>query len=94
MVEIFGKEYYINLDGITDKCRTGNNIKDEDGCDTLEVNIFKYEVIKMCLDRILGEVDEVDEELGVFAKNNTTVSFKIAFNTLIKNEILIEEDDE
>ena len=48
----------------------------------------------MCLDRILGEVDEVDEELGVFAKNNTTVSFKIAFNTLIKNEILIEEDDE
>ena len=93
MVEIFGKEYYINLDGITDKCRTGNNIKDEDGEDVTEVNIFKYEVIKMCLDRILSEFTDPDEELGAFAQNNTTVSFKIAFNTLIKNQILIEDDE-
>lgn len=51
----------------------------------------------MCLDRVLGEIDEVDEELGAFGKNSTTISFKIAFNTLIKNKILIEElneDDE
>ena len=93
MVEIFGKSYYIDLDGITEKCRTGNNIKDEDGEDVTEVNIFKYEVIKMCLDRILSEFTDPDEELGAFAQNNTTVSFKIAFNTLIKNQILIEDDE-
>ena len=93
MVEIFGKSYYIVLDGITDKCRTGNNIKDDDGEDVTEVNIFKYEVIKMCLDRILSEFTDPDEELGAFAQNNTTVSFKIAFNTLIKNQILIEDDE-
>ena len=93
MVEIFGKSYYIDLDGITDKCRTGNNIKDEDGEDVTEVNIFKYEVIKMCLDRVLSEYSETDEELGAFAQNSTTVSFKIAFNTLIKNQILIEDDE-
>jgi hypothetical protein len=94
MVEIFGKSYYIDLDGITEKCRTGNNITDEDGGEVTEVNIFKYEVIKMCLDRILGEIDEVDEELGKFAQEGTSVSFKIAFNTLIKNQILIEDEDE
>jgi hypothetical protein len=98
MVEIFGKYYYIDLDGITEKCRTGNKIKtDEDEEDTLEINIFKYEIIKMCLERILGEVDDVDEEMGAFAQNATTTSFKIAFNTLIKYKILIEElneDDE
>ena len=93
MVVIFGKSYYIDLDGITDKCRTGNNIKDDDGEDVTEVNIFKYEVIKMCLDRILSEFTDPDEELGAFAQNNTTVSFKIAFNTLIKNQILIEDDE-
>ena len=93
MVEIFGKSYYIDLDGITEKCRTGNNIKDEDGEDVTEVNIFKYEVIKMCLDRILSEFTDPDEELGAFAQNNTTVSFKIAINTLIKNQILIEDDE-
>jgi hypothetical protein len=48
----------------------------------------------MCLDRVLGEIDEVDEELGKFAQEGTSVSFRIAFNTLIKNQILIEDEDE
>jgi hypothetical protein len=48
----------------------------------------------MCLDRVLGEIDEVDEGLGKFAQEGTSVSFKIAFNTLIKNQILIEDEDE
>ena len=93
MVEIFGKNYYIDLDGITEKCRTGGTIPDEDGTEVTEVNIFKYEIIKMCLDRVLAEFEQVDEELGEFAQNNTTTSFKIAFNTLIKNQILIEDDE-
>jgi hypothetical protein len=48
----------------------------------------------MCLERVLGEIDEVDEGLGKFAQEGTTISFKIAFNTLIKNQILIEDEDE
>ena len=47
----------------------------------------------MCLDRVLGEFEEPDENLGVFTEKNTSISFKIAFNTLIKNQILIEEDE-
>lgn len=93
MVEIFGKNYYIDIDGITDKCKTGNTIKDEDNNETLEVNIFKYEVIKMCLERVLNDYEDVDEEIGVFGQKDTSISFKIAFNTLIKNEILKEEDE-
>jgi hypothetical protein len=98
MVELFGKAYYIDIDGITDKCRTGYTIKEEDENDeeseATEINIFKYEIIKMCLERILGEVDEPDDELGAFGKNTATTSFKIAFNTLIKYKILIEEINE
>lgn len=94
MVELFGKSYYIDIDGITEKCRTGNTIKDEESEEeTLEINIFKYEIIKMCLDRILNDFEDVDEEMGVFGSNNVNVSFKIAFNTLIKNGILIEDDE-
>ena len=48
----------------------------------------------MCLDRVLGEFEEVDEGLGKFAQEGTSVSFRIAFNTLIKNQILIEDEDE
>lgn len=94
MVELFGKNYYIDLDGITDKCRTGNKIETDDTDeDTLEINIFKYEIIKMCLDRVLSEYEEVDDALGAFGKNAQSSSFKIAFNTLIKYEILIEDDE-
>lgn len=92
MVEIFGKSYYIDIDGITEKCRTGNTIKDDEG-ETLEINIFKYEIIKMCIDRVLNDYEEVDEEMGVFGSNNVNVSLKIAFNTLIKYGILIEDDE-
>lgn len=92
-MEIFGKNYYIDIDGVSEKCRTGNKIKNEDGDESFEINIFKYEIIKMCLERVLNEFDDVDEELGEFGQSETTVSFKIAFNTLIKNQIIIEDDE-
>ena len=94
MVNIFGKNYYIDIEGITEKCKTGNTVKNDDGGESLEINIFKYEIIKMCLDRVLNDVEDVDEELGAFGQNDTTISFKLAFNTLIKNQILIEDEDE
>lgn len=59
-----------------------------------QINIFKYELIKMCIQRIFDEIEETDEELGVFAGKNSTMSFRMAFNTLIKSEIIIELDDE
>lgn len=93
MVELFGKRYYIDIDGITKKCQTGDVHKDEDGVESLEINIFKYEMIKICLERVLDEPSEVDEELGMVAEEGLPVSFKIAFNTLIKYEILIEDDE-
>lgn len=47
----------------------------------------------MCLERVLNDYEDVDEEIGVFGQKDTSISFKIAFNTLIKNEILKEEDE-
>lgn len=93
MVEILGKNYFIDVDGISQKCQTGNHVTNEDGTTTLEINLFKYEIIKSCVERILSEFTEVDDELGPFAQNNLTLSFKIAFNTLIKYDILISEDE-
>lgn len=47
----------------------------------------------MCLETILSEVQTSDDEMGVFGQKDTSTSFKIAFNTLIKYEILIEENE-
>lgn len=92
MVEIFGKYYYLDLDVITEVCRMDENV-DELGNKSSEINIFKYEMIKLCIDRVLNEYDETDDNIGVFAQKETTISFKIAFNTLIKSEILVEDDE-
>jgi hypothetical protein len=48
----------------------------------------------MCIERVLNEFEDSDEEMGLFAQKETTVSFRIAFNTLLKNNILIEEENE
>lgn len=59
----------------------------------MEINIFKYETIKMCLERLLNEFIDADDEMAPFSQNEVSVSFKIAFNTLIKYKILMEEED-
>lgn len=100
MIQLFGKEYYIDIDGTVDKCRIDNNInhfKKNDDDEQIEeteqsINVFKYEIIKMCIDRVLSEMQYVDENMGPFSSNETSSSFKIAFNTLIKNQILIEDE--
>ena len=103
MVELYGKQYYIDLDAVTDRCRIEGIKKyddeEEDGDDlgSSSLNIFKYEIIKMCLERVLGEYDDEDEDSALFGTKAASPSFKIAFNTLIKYQILIEElneDDE
>jgi hypothetical protein len=99
MVEIYGKHYYIDLDAVTDRCRIESIKKqeedDEDGDDSAgSLNIFKYEIVKMCLERVLGEYDEDDDDSNIFGAKRASQSFKIAFNTLIKYEILIEELNE
>jgi hypothetical protein len=101
MVEIYGKHYYIDLDAVTDRCRIESIKKNEDEEDDDDssgsLNIFKYEIVKMCLERVLGEYDEDDNDSDIFGAKKASQSFKIAFNTLIKYEILIEElneDDE
>lgn len=59
----------------------------------MEINIFKYETIKMCLERLLNEFVDADDDMVPFSQNEVSVSFKIAFNTLIKYKILMEEED-
>lgn len=91
MVNFFGKDYYIDFDKITEKCE----IKKSDEAEALEVNVFKYELIKMCLQRVLEDGYEgEDGDISSFKMDNRSVSFKIALYTLIKNEILLEYDEE
>ncbi len=101
MLEVLGKYYYLDIDKVIDKCRpvyvTAESTESEDptaGEPTLELNVFKFECYKACIERVLNEYDQSSDELSAFTNKADNPSFGIAVNTLLKNEILIEEDNE
>jgi hypothetical protein len=97
MVEILGEYYYLNIDKITESCELTVDVDtDEDGNNTgavdQTINVFKYDTIKMCLDTILTEAAQDDNGMGLL-NSELSIPFKIAFNTLIKYQILTKEDE-
>ena len=63
-----------------------------DGKEVIEINVFKYELIKMLIDRVINDFDdEMEEEMDIFSKNQSnSKSFNLAFNTLIQYGIILE----
>ena len=56
-----------------------------------EINIATYETLRMFLEIVLTYHDESDDTLGADrALLGTPLSFKIAFNTLLKHGIIKE----
>ena len=56
-----------------------------------EVDGPKYDLFRMCLEILFTYNDELDDSLGFeLAMSKTTISFKMAFNTLIEYGILKE----
>jgi len=90
MANYYGKSYYIDFDKITEKCE----IKEKEGDEGIEINVFKYELIKMCLQRVLEDGYNDDDEISSFKLKPESISFKLALNTLIKNKIILEYDDD
>jgi hypothetical protein len=103
MLNIFNKEYYLDLDNAIKSCQLDviySDVKNNDGTDVdmgddyeddIRINVFKFDIIKMCIDRVLNNYDENDDISSMYTENK---SFKIAIATLIKNKILIELEDE
>ena len=77
MGKIFENSYYIDVDGIIEKCKTGGMLQDEDGKEVIEINVFKYELIKMLIDRVINDFDdEMEEEMDIFSKNQSNSKWK------------------
>lgn len=96
MFTIYGKEYYINIESITELCAIKNDVKNDDEFDgspdlfngSTTVDVFKYEIVKMCLERIFTpEEPEIDNF-------KIEPSLILSLNTLLKYGILKENINE
>ena len=90
MIKVLGENYYIDLDVIEQYLDMSNDISPEDlsGTTEMKINIIKFEMVKMLLDTVLTEQDIVDEKLGMKSSSNTSIPFRIAFNSLLNKKLI------
>ena len=87
MIPILNEHYFIDMDEI-DKYVLIN----VDGMSGItyehHINIVRYETIKLMLEVLMGENEEVDDALGAKGANQLSIPFKIAFNTLLSKNLI------
>lgn len=83
MLKIFGEHYYLDLD----KIEEFTNIKNESGQTENHISVVKYDMVKILIDVILSDGEEIDESLGQ-KSSQIGIPFKLAFNTLLNIKIL------
>ena len=86
MLEVLGELYYIDLEGVSTTIdMPSHNLSGET---EQTINLVSFEVIKIMLEIIMTEREEVDNNLEVTNIKDLSIPFKIAFNTLLKHKIL------
>jgi hypothetical protein len=92
MINVLGENYYIDLDVIEEYLDMSDKNSPEPLSGTTEfeikINVIKFEMVKMLLETILTEQDIVDEKLGMKSSSNTSIPFRIAFNSLLNKKLI------
>ncbi len=87
MIKLFNDFYYIDLEEIENVVNL-EIIQTTGGTTEQQIKFVKYDIIKMMLETVLTEREEVDDELGLTSAKSTTIPFKLSFNTLLQNKII------
>lgn len=85
MLKLFNENYYIDLDEIENVVNLEVTYT-SGGTSEQQIKYVKYEMIKMMMEVLMTEREEMDEMLG--PKSSTTIPFKISFNTLLNENII------
>lgn len=90
MIELLGRTYYIDMDILEKFVELKNVTPPDSESENKEqhFSIIKFELIKMMVEVILTEREEIDDNLGSYHSKNTTIPFRIAFNTLLRHNII------
>ena len=90
MLNVLGENYYVDLDEIESYLDMTDELSAEptSGTTEMRINIIKFEMVKMLLDTVLTEQDIVDEKLGMKSSSNTSIPFRIAFNSLLNKKLI------
>ena len=94
MIKVLGENYYFDLDKIEEyldmSVKPDENVEEDEfsGSTDMKINIIKFEMVKMLMDTVLTEHEEIDEKLGMKSSSNTSIPFRIAFNSLLNKKLI------
>ena len=90
MIKVLGENYYIDLDEIENYLDMADDSTTEkiSGVTETKINIIKFEMVKMMLDTVLTEQEDLDDKLGMKGASNTSIPFRIAFNSLLNKKLI------
>jgi hypothetical protein len=89
MINVLGENYYIDLDEVEKYLDMSDESIEQSmsGSTEMKINVIKFEMVKMMLETVLSEHDDMDEKIGV-KSSATSIPFKIAFNTLLNKKLI------
>jgi len=91
MLTFLGENYYLDIDQLERQVSSEKSViptLEESGDTEQQISVTRYDIFKNLIDVILTEREELDESLGVHGAKDLSIPFKIAFNTLLINNIL------
>lgn len=89
MQQVLGENYFVDFDKIESFIDLQNtDIVVSGETPEQRINIVRYELVKLMLDVVLTEHEEIDEKMGMKGTNNLSIPFKIAFNSLLNKKII------
>ena len=87
MLKVLGENYFVDLDAIEEYLDITESSSDLTGGTESRVNIIKFEMVKMLMEVLLTESNDMDDKLGMKSKD-ISLPFKIAFNTLLNKKLI------
>jgi hypothetical protein len=85
MLKLFNEHYFIDMNEIEDFVNL-EIVTLSGGSNEQQIKFVKYEMIKMMMEVLMTEREDADEMLG--NKSAVSIPFKLAFNTLLNENIL------
>lgn len=90
MINVLGESYFIDLDKVEEYLDINEATEPVSGTTEVRFNLLKFELIKLLLETILSEQEMFEDKLGIPNKTekNTSIPFKLAFNTLLNKKLI------
>ena len=91
MLKILNEYYYLDLDKMEEMVNLPSKNKPEgEESESVEqhISVVKYDILKVMIEVLMTESEEVDEKLGLKSSTNTSIPFRLAFNSLLNKKLI------